>query len=68
MPEPAPMPVLRVREQPVRQEPVPVLKRKPLYTFGAAAALGALIGVLFRHDEYGIHRPRRWRHRKSWFA
>jgi membrane protein len=68
VPAPVPMPVLRVQEQSVRQEPVPVLKRKPLYTFGAAAALGALAGVLFRHDDYGIHRPRRWRPRRSWFA
>jgi membrane protein len=60
---PALMPVLRVQE-----EPMPVHKRKPLYTFGAAAALGALAGVLFRHDDYGIHRPRRWRPRRSWFA
>jgi len=68
MPAPVPMPALRVREEPVHQEPVPVLRRKPLYTFGAAAALGVLAGVLFRHDDYGIHRPRRWRPRRSWFA
>ena len=68
MPTPAPMPVLRVQEEPVHQEPVPVLRRKPLYTFGAAAALGVLAGMLFRHDDYGIHAPRRLRHRKSWFA
>src|SRR5688572_27920997 len=68
VPAPVAMPVLRVQEQPMRQEPVPVLKRKPLYTFGAAAALGALAGVLFRHHDYGIHRPRRWRPRRSWFA
>ena len=55
-------------EEPVHQEPVPVLRRKPLYTFGAAAALGVLAGMLFRHDDYGIHAPRRLRHRKSWFA
>ena len=60
---PAPMPALHMSEA-----EVPVLKRKPLYTFGAAAALGALIGVLLRHDDYGIHQPRRWRHRRSWFA
>jgi membrane protein len=60
---PAPMPALHMSEA-----EVPVLKRKPLYTFGAAAALGALLGVLFRHDDYGIHPPRRWRHRRSWFA
>ena len=68
MPAPVPMPVFRVTEEPVHRDPVPVLKRKPLYTFGAAAALGVLAGVLFRHNEYGIHRPPRWRHRKSWFA
>ena len=68
MPSPVPMPVLRVQEQPLHQEVVPVHKRKPLYTFGAAAALGVLAGVLFRHDDYGIHRPRRWRPRRSWFA
>ena len=59
--EPMPMPA------PLTREEVPVLKRKPLYTFGAAALLGVLAGVLFRHDDYGIRTPR-LRHRKSWFA
>jgi hypothetical protein len=37
---PAPLPPLPAR--------VPVLKRKPLLVFGAAAALGAVAGVVFR--------------------
>ena len=67
-PPPAAHPPYHPMPLPVMREEVPVLKRKPLYTFGAAALIGALAGVLFRHDDYGIHTPRRWRHRKSWFA
>jgi len=44
----------------MRQEPVPIHKRKPLYTFGAAAALGAIAGFLLRPETFSaIHRPRR---------
>ena len=54
----------------MHRDPVPVHKRKPLYTFGAAAALGALAGFLLRpatlrNLPHG-HRPR-WRPRKSFF-
>jgi membrane protein len=39
--------------------PIPVLKRKPLLAFGAAAALGALAGVLFRlKPELLFQRPK----------
>jgi hypothetical protein len=62
-PAPMPMPVMRVNE-----EQVPVLKRKPLYTFGAAAALGALAALLLRAETFAA-RPRiRLRHRKSVFG
>jgi len=44
----------------MHRDPVPVHKRKPLYTFGAAAALGALAGFLLRPATFSaIHRPRR---------
>jgi len=57
---PAPLPMAFE----MRQEPVPIHKRKPLYTFGAAAALGALAGFLLRPETFSaIHRPRR----KSFF-
>ena len=46
MPVPAPMPVMRV------QEDLPLLKRKPLYTFGAAAALGVIAGLLLRPETF----------------
>jgi hypothetical protein len=58
------MPVL-----PVMKEDLPVHKRKPVVTFGVAAALGAIVGVVFRtKPEFLFHRaqPRlfsraRWR-------
>jgi len=53
---PAPLPMAFE----MRQEPVPIHKRRPLYTFGAAAALGALAGFLLRPETFSaIHRPRR---------
>jgi hypothetical protein len=39
---PAPLPPL-----PTAREELPVLRRKPLVTFGVAAALGAIAGVIF---------------------
>jgi membrane protein len=61
---PQPMPVL-----PVMKEELPVHKRKPVVTFGVAAALGAIAGVVFRaKPDFLFHRaqPRlfsraRWR-------
>ena len=48
---PAPLP-------PMPQQ-VPALRRKPLVAFGAAAALGALAGVLLRlKPEFLFHRPK----------
>jgi hypothetical protein len=48
---PAPLP-------PMPQQ-VPALRRKPLVAFGAAAALGALAGVLVRlKPEFLFHRPK----------
>jgi len=66
--ETAPVPAPMAFE--MRQDPVPIHKRKPLYTFGAAAALGAIAAFLLRpetlrHLSHG-HRPR-WGHRKSLF-
>jgi len=66
--ETAPVPAPMAFE--MRQEPAPIHKRKPLYTFGAAAALGAIAAFLLRpetlrHLPHG-HRPR-WGHRKSLF-
>jgi hypothetical protein len=42
---------------------VPVLKRKPLYTFGAAAALGMLAGFLLRAETFAAKPKPRWRFR-----
>ena len=53
---PAPMPALHMSEA-----PVPILKRKPLYTFGAAAALGALAGFLLRAETFVAKPKPRWR-------
>lgn len=53
---PAPMPVLHMS-----QEDVPVLKRKPLYTFGAAAALGVLLGLVLRAETFHTRPKARWR-------
>jgi membrane protein len=48
---PAPLPPL--------PEPVPVLKRKPLLAFGAAAAIGAVAGLVLRiKPEFLFHRSR----------
>jgi len=48
---PAPLPPMPAR--------VPVLKRKPLLVFGAAAALGAVAGVVFRlKPEFLFHRSK----------
>jgi membrane protein len=60
---PAPMPVLHMS-----QEEVPVLKRKPLYTFGAAAALGLLAGFLLRAETFAAKPRSRWHPRKSIFG
>jgi membrane protein len=46
LPVPVPAPVLRP-PWPAEQE-VPIHRRKPLVTFGAAAALGAIAGVIYR--------------------
>jgi membrane protein len=45
---------------PLAAQPLPIHKKKPLVTFGVAAALGALAGVLFRtaRPEFNFHRPR----------
>ena len=52
----------------MHQDPVPIHKRKPLYTFGAAAALGVIAGFLLRPETFSaMHRPR-WRHKKSLFG
>ena len=56
-PAPVPMPVFQMREE------VPVLKRKPLYTFGAAAALGALAAFLLRAETFAAKPRSRWFHR-----
>ena len=41
-------------------EELPIHQRKPLVTFGVAAALGALAGFVFRtRPEFVYHRPRR---------
>jgi membrane protein len=61
---PKPMPVV-----PVMKEELPVHKRKPVVTFGVAAALGAAAGIVFRaKPDFLFHRaqPRlfsrtRWR-------
>jgi membrane protein len=54
---PAPMPVLHLNEE------VSIHKRKPLYTFGAAAALGALAGFLLRAETFHTKpRPHWWHH------
>jgi hypothetical protein len=48
---PAPLPPMPAR--------VPVLRRKPLVAFGAAAALGALVGIVVRlKPEFPFHRPK----------
>ena len=45
---------------PVIPEPVPVLKRKPLVTFGTAAAIGALAGLVMRtRPDFLFHRHRK---------
>jgi len=54
----------------MHQDPVPIHKRKPLYTFGAAAALGAIAAFLLRPEtlRHLPHRHRsRWLPRKSFF-
>ena len=53
---PAPMPAVHMSDA-----PVPILKRKPLYTFGAAAALGALAGFLLRAETFVAKPKPRWR-------
>ncbi|HEU5178596.1 MAG TPA: hypothetical protein VFU24_14180, partial [Burkholderiales bacterium] len=61
--ETAPVPAPMAFE--MHQDPVPIHKRKPLYTFGAAAALGAVAAFLLRPETFAaIHRPRR----KSFFS
>jgi membrane protein len=52
--QPAPRPPLPIA--PVTPEPVPVLKRKPLVTFGTAAAIGALAGLVVRLRPELFHR------------
>ena len=59
---PAAVPV-RIAPQPMPAMPmaaaqVPAHKRKPLVTFGIAAAVGAVAGVLFRTRPEFFHRPR----------
>ena len=54
---PQPMPAMLTREE------LPVLKRKPLYTFGAAAALGALAAFLLRPETFSTRPKPRWYHR-----
>ena len=61
---PKPMPVV-----PVIKEDLPVHKRKPVATFGIAAAVGAIAGLVFRtKPDFLFHRSRprlfsrmRWR-------
>jgi uncharacterized BrkB/YihY/UPF0761 family membrane protein len=62
MPVPAPMPVMRV------QEDLPLLKRKPLYTFSAAAALGVIAGLLLWPETFSSLSRIRLHRRRSWFG
>jgi hypothetical protein len=50
--------VAPARDVPVAVAPVPVLRKKPLVAFGAAAALGALAGLVYRLGPPQFHRPK----------
>src|SRR6185503_16209474 len=61
---PAPLPMAFE----MHQEPVPIHKRKPLYTFGAAAALGAIAGFLLRPETFSSRIRGRSTNSRVWRA
>jgi len=64
--ETAPAPLPMAFE--MHQEPVPIHKRKPLYTFGAAAALGAIAGFLLRPETFSSRIRGRSTNSRVWRA
>ena len=62
MPVPVSMPVMHMREE------LPIHRRKPLYTFGAAAALGIVAGLLARPETFSALSRIRLHRRRSLFG